>query len=33
MELRATFGATGGHTPRLGELPRSGYDGPGTDLS
>jgi DNA-binding transcriptional MocR family regulator len=33
MELRATFGATGGHALRLGELPRSGYDGPGTDLS
>jgi DNA-binding transcriptional MocR family regulator len=29
MELRATFGAGDGHH----ELPRSEYDGPGTDLS
>ena len=28
MELRETFGAT-----QIPHLPRSGYDGPGTDLS
>ena len=30
MELRETFGAT---VPHPHELPRSGYDGPGTDLT
>jgi DNA-binding transcriptional MocR family regulator len=32
MELRETFGATG-HDLGQPHLPRSGYDGPGTDLS
>jgi hypothetical protein len=36
MELRETFGATGhegAHTGHASGLPRSGYDGPGTDLT